>query len=111
MSNKIQALRGIQENQTVLLSEVDNQSIQDTEVSLTLDYKNGATKRPSEWQGYMVKFPESKVTVPISAGLILKCAKEQGVDAFTHDDESDEYTLVETRFGIEDGNIVFGKSE
>jgi hypothetical protein len=85
---------------------------QDVVITRTIDYKNGSTKRPSAWQGYMMQFSETdkgKVEVPVSAGLLLTIAEENDKvnEVFTqHKDGS--MTLKHLKWGVKDGQFILG---
>ncbi len=74
-------------------------------VMQTMDYKNGPEPRPSEWQGYRLKFTDGQgkgkdVIAIVGAGELLNLQEETGVQIFT--ETPDGLLLNHFRFGIKD---------
>ena len=109
-NQKVKSLKGLKAEAGVALAKDVNAEIQDVTVVKTIDHLNDP-KSEKSWQGYMIRFDETKAgvpkVVPISAGRLKAIEEEEKIEIFT--ETKDGFELINFRMGIKDGEVVFEK--
>ena len=84
--------------------------VQDWTVKFTVDKKDDPRHKDSSstYQGYVFVGKDAKgkwFSTTIEAGLFRALEEDTSVKFFEHDPVSDEYTLINTSFGIKKGEL------
>jgi hypothetical protein len=91
----------------VLTKELKNSlPLQKIEVIKTIKKINRTDVKPdgtkyNDWQGYLIRFTEDDVVLPISGGLILAASERDGVEAYLIDTvkKDKQYELIIKQMG------------
>jgi hypothetical protein len=102
---KTEALVNLKPEAGVVLSNNLTESLPLQRIDIVKVIKKvNRTDGKQDWQGYLIKFKESDVVMPISGGTILNASIKQDFDAFEvdkSDKKSISYELTATMMGFD----------